>query len=70
MSGRTSITSGHQYKDVLVTGMTTSSWVLVTLGTYKSGYSVAAAISYAGKFRMYLNKSATSTMYFSYIVIN
>lgn len=69
-SGRTYITSGHHYKDVVVSGMTTSSWVLVTLGTYRSGYYVAAAISYAGKFRMYLNKSATSTIYFSYIVMN
>jgi hypothetical protein len=68
-SGRTSITSGHQYKDVTISGMTTASAVIVTLSTYKSGYSVAAAVSYAGKFRMYLNKSATSTIYFSYLVI-
>lgn len=68
-SGRTTITSGHLYKDVSISGMTTGSAVIVTLQTYKSGYAVAAAVSYAGKFRMYLNKTATSTMSFSYLVI-
>jgi hypothetical protein len=68
-SGHTSITKGHYYKDVAIAGMTTASDIIVTLRTYKSGYSVAAAVPYAGKFRMYLNKSATSTLYFSYLVI-
>jgi hypothetical protein len=68
-SGRATITSGHAYKDVAISGMTTASAVIVTLQTYKAGYSVAAAISYAGKFRLYLNKAATSTMSFSYLVI-
>ena len=49
--------------------MTSASAVIVTLQTYKAGYTVAAAISYSGKFRMYLNKAAISTMYFSYLVI-
>ena len=68
-SGRATITSGHQYRDVAIIGMTSSNAVIVTLQTYKSGYAVAAAISYAGKFRLYLNKTATSTMAFSYLVI-
>jgi hypothetical protein len=68
-SGRSTITSGHQYKDVTISGMTTASAVIVTLQTYKSGFAVAAAVSYAGKFRFYLNKTATSSMAFSYLVI-
>jgi hypothetical protein len=68
-SGRAVITSGHQYKDVAITGMTTSSAVIVTLQTHKSGFAVASAVSYAGKFRFYLNKTATSSMAFSYLVI-
>ena len=68
-SGHSSITKGHAYRDVTVAGMTSACDVLVTLRTYKAGYSVAAAVPYAGKFRMYLNKSATSTLYFSFLVI-
>ena len=67
-SGRKSITKGHQYVDIAVTAMTTSSAVIATLQTYKSGYYIAAAISYSGKFRLYLNKAAVGTMYFSYLV--
>lgn len=68
-SGRSTITSGHQYKDIAISGMTSGSAVIVTLQTYKAGYAVAAAISYTGKFRFYLNKAATSTMAFSFLVI-
>ena len=68
-SGRARITSTHQYVDVPVTDMTTSSDVHITLRTYKAGYFVAAAIPYAGKFRLYLNKKATSNIYFSYLII-
>jgi hypothetical protein len=68
-SGRTTITSGHSYKDVSIPGMTTSSFVIATLGSHKTGYYVASCVSYAGKFRMYLNKTATSTIYFNYLVI-
>jgi len=68
-SGHAAVTSGHTYKDVTIAGMTTGSDVIVTLRTYKSGFSVAAAVPYAGKFRLHLNKRATSTLYFSYLVI-
>lgn len=68
-SGHTSITKGHYYKDVAIAGMTSASDVIVTLRTYKSGFSVAAAVPHTGKFRLYLNKSATSTLFLSYLVI-
>ena len=69
-SGRTSITSGHSYRDVTIAGMTTSSAVIATLQTHATGYYVQSVVSYAGKFRLYLNKTATSTIVFSYLVIN
>ena len=68
-SGHSYITSGHYYKDVPIAGMTSSADVIVTLRTYKAGYFVAAAIPYTGKFRLFLNKRAVSTLYFSYLVI-
>jgi len=68
-SGRTTITSGHSYRDVTIAGMTTGSAVVATLQTHVSGYYVASVISYSGKFRLYLNKAATSTLTFSYLVI-
>lgn len=68
-SGHTSITKGLVARWVTVPGMTTASDVIVTLRTYKSGFWVAAAVPYAGKFRIYLNKAATSTLNFSYLVI-
>jgi hypothetical protein len=69
-SGKTTITSGRIYRDVTIPGMTSSSYVIATLQTRKSGYSVECVVSYSGKFRVFLNRTATSTMYFSYLVIN
>jgi hypothetical protein len=68
-SGRARITNTHQFVDVPVAGMTTSSDVHITLRTYKAGYYVGAAIPYSNKFRLYLNKKATSNIYFSYLVV-
>jgi hypothetical protein len=68
-SGKTAITSGHVYKDVAISGMTTSSVVIASLVTHRTGYTVESVVSYAGKFRLYLNKTATSTIYFSFLVI-
>jgi hypothetical protein len=68
-SGHAFISTGHTFKDVPVAGMTTASDVIVTLRTYKSGFSVAAAVPMTGKFRLYLNKKSTAKLYFSYLVI-
>jgi hypothetical protein len=68
-SGHASITTGRLYKDVPIAGMTAGSDVIVTLRTYRAGFIVAAAVPSAGKFRLYLNKRATRTFYFSYLVI-
>ncbi len=68
-SGRAAITRGHVYKDVAIPGMTSGSAVIATLQTNRAGYSVQAVVSYTGKFRLFLSRKATSTMYFSYLVI-
>jgi len=68
-SGRSYVGSGHNYRDVAISGMTSSSAVIATLQTNRAGFYVQSVISYAGKFRIYLNKTAPGTTYFSYIVI-
>jgi len=68
-ASRTFITAGHIYKDVAISGMTTGSYVIASLVSHRTGFTVESVVSYAGKFRLYLNKTATSTIYFSYLVI-
>jgi len=68
-SGRTYVTAGHNYRDVTIAGMTTSSAVIATLQTNRTGFYVQSVISYSGKFRLYLNKIAPGATWFSYIVI-
>jgi hypothetical protein len=69
-SGHATITAGHYYRDVAIAGMPSSADVIATLRTRKSGYYIAAVASYAGKFRIYLNKTATSSIAFNYLVLN
>jgi hypothetical protein len=68
-SGRTTISPNHLYRDVSISGMTSSSVVIATLQSRKAGYHVECVISYTGKFRIFINKTSTSTIYFSYLVI-
>jgi hypothetical protein len=67
--GVSSVVSGHSYRDVTVSGMASSSLVIATLRSNRSGFYVQAVVSYAGKFRLYLNKTAPGTTYFSYLVL-
>jgi hypothetical protein len=50
--------------------MTSGADVIATLRTRRTGYYIAAVASYTGKFRLYLNKTATSKTYFNYLVLN
>jgi hypothetical protein len=68
-SGNNAVSTNHTFKDVAIPGMTSTSDVNVTLRTYKAGFAIAAAVPSAGKFRLYLNKKATSPIHFSYLVI-
>jgi hypothetical protein len=69
-SGHATVTAGHYYKDVAISGMTTTASVIATLRTRKAGYYIAAAVAYNGKLRLFLNKTATSNIGFNYLVMN
>ena len=69
-SGRSYVTAAHSTRVVTLAGVTTSSLVIVTLQTYRSGVYVAAAVPAAGKFTVYLSKAVTATTYFAYFILN
>ncbi len=69
-SGRAAVSAGQSSKVVTMAGVTSSSLVLVTLRTRRSGVYVAAAVPAAGKFTVYLNKAVTATTYFAYLVLD
>lgn len=69
-SGRAAVSAGQSSKVVTMAGVTSTSLVLVTLRTRRSGVYVAAAVPAAGKFTVYLNKAVTATTYFAYLVLD
>jgi hypothetical protein len=69
-SGKVAVTAGHSSVAKTLAGVTTSSLIIAVIQTYKAGYYLAAAVPAAGKFTIYLNKAATSTMYVAYFVVN
>jgi hypothetical protein len=69
-SGHRYVASGHYYVDVTIVGMTSTADVIATLRTHKTGYYISAVVSYTGKFRVYLNKTASGSIYFNYLVLN
>ena len=69
-SGHRYVPTGRYYLDVYISGMTSAADVIAVLRTRKTGYFIAAVASYTGKFRVYLNKTATSAIYFNYLVLN
>ena len=71
-SGRTYVAKGKQYVDVPVTGgVSATSQILATATRYVSGTWVQAAVYVSStKIRVYLNKVATTTVYFTWIVLN
>jgi len=68
-SGLGQVASGNSSKVVSVTDMTTDSLVLVTLQKFVAGVYIVAAVPKAGKFTVYLNQNAPSSMKFSWFVI-
>jgi hypothetical protein len=69
-SGRTYVSAGHASRTITLAGVTTSSMILATLQTRRTGVYVAAAVPASGRFTVYLNKAVTSTTYFAYFVLN
>lgn len=69
-SGHSYVAAGHKYKDVAIAGMTSGADGIAVLRSHVVGYYVSAVVSYAGKIRVYLNKTAGSKIYFNYMVLN
>lgn len=69
-SGRTSIAAGKASTVVTMSGVTTSSYVIATLQTNRTGVYVRAVVPAAGKFTIYLNKAVGSATDVGFLVIN
>ena len=69
-SGRKAIAAGHSSVKVPMLGVTTSSYVVATLQTHRTGVYVAAAVPAAGSLTIYLNRAVTATTYVGFLVIN
>ena len=69
-SGHNYVRAGHYYVDIPISGMTASADVIATLRTRKAGYYIAAVLPYAGKFRLFLNKTTYSSVWFNFLVLN
>ena len=69
-SGRKAIGAGKSSLKVTMAGITTSSYVVATLQTNRSGTWVQSAVPAAGSFTIYLNKAVTATTYVAFVVIN
>jgi hypothetical protein len=69
-SGRSAVTSGHRSVAVTVSGVTTSSWVVATPQTNRSGVFVQAVVPSTNKITIYLNKTVTGTTYVGWLVVN
>ena len=69
-SGRVSSTSAATSKKVLMTGVTTASYVIATLQTSVTGCYVRAVVPTTNSFTIYLSKAPGKTIYIGYMVIN
>ncbi|TMD28248.1 MAG: hypothetical protein E6I94_08715 [Chloroflexi bacterium] len=69
-SRRVAVTAGHRSVARTLAGVTTSSLVIATPQTSRSGVFVQAVVPATGKFTVYLNKIVTGTTYIAYMVLN
>jgi hypothetical protein len=69
-AGRTYVATNASYRTVTMAGVTTSSFIIATLQTRRTGVYVHAVVPAAGKFTIYLNKAVSANTYVGYVVIN
>lgn len=69
-SGRVAFSAGTSSKSITMAGVTTSSFILATPQTNRTGLFVQAVVPGSGKFTIYLNKSVPATTYVGYLVLN
>jgi hypothetical protein len=69
-SGRARVLAGGSRRRIVMAGVTTSSYIIATLQTRRTGVYVHAVVPAAGYFTIYLNKTVGATTYIGYLVIN
>jgi hypothetical protein len=69
-SGRARVLAGHSARRINMVGVTTSSYIIATLQTRRSGVYVHAVVPSAGYFTIYLKKTVSAATYIGYLVIN
>jgi hypothetical protein len=69
-SGRARVLAGGSKRRINMAGVTTSSYIIATLQTRRTGVYVHAVVPAAGYFTIYLNKTVSATTYIGYLVIN
>jgi hypothetical protein len=69
-SGRTYVATNASSRKITMAGVSTSSYIIATLQTRRSGVYVHAVVPAAGYFTIYLNKAVTANTYVGYLVIN
>lgn len=67
---RVTMSAGASSKTITLAGVTSSSMVLATLQSKRTGYYVSSVVPASGKFTIYLNKALTSSTVVAYFVIN
>jgi len=69
-AGRLKIAAGRSEAIKTLAGVTTSSVVVATMQTHRTGNYVAAVVPHAGYFTIHLGKALTANTYVSYFVLN
>lgn len=69
-SARITISAGSTSKKVTMAGVSSSSWVIATLQSKRTGVYVSSVVCSSGYFTIYLNKAPSSTTAIGYLVIN
>jgi hypothetical protein len=69
-SGRTLVAAGRAGRKVTMAGVTTSSYIIATLQSKRTGIYVQSVVPAAGYFTIYLNKAVSSRTAVGFLVIN
>jgi hypothetical protein len=69
LSGKAAVTAGHSTVTVTLAGVSTSSLIIATPLTNRTGVFVQSVVPAAGKFTVHLNKTVAGTTYVAYMVL-
>ena len=68
-SGKAKVTAGHATVTVTKAGVSSSSLIIATPRTNRTGVYVQSAVPGAGKFTIRLNKAVSGTTYVAYMIL-